>query len=203
MSVNLSARQLDDDGLVDDVRSALREANLDPGLVTLEITESVLLRDVDDVVARLSALKRIGVRLAIDDFGTGYSSLSYLRRLPVDALKIDRSFVAGVDGGSAEGALVRSIVSLGQILGLETIAEGIEETNQLTMLRSFGAELGQGFLFAEPLDAAMVPDVIRSGVATRPETNGRRRTEKRGERRSRGPVVRSQPPEPITTQEVR
>ena len=157
MSVNLSARQIEDASLIQDVGSALRESGLQPSLLTLEITESVLLSDMDVVMGRLKALRALGVRLAIDDFGTGYSSLSYLRNLPVDALKIDRSFVAAVDSGSAERALVRSIVSLAQILGLETVAEGIEEPSQLAALRSAGAQFGQGFLFAEPMDARLIP----------------------------------------------
>jgi diguanylate cyclase (GGDEF)-like protein/PAS domain S-box-containing protein len=168
MSVNLSSRQIDDAGLTEDVARALRESGLEPAALTLEITESVLLRDLSVVMTRLGALKALGVRLAIDDFGTGYSSLSYLRSLPVDVLKIDRSFIAEVDSGSAERALVRSIVSLAQILGLETVAEGIEEQKQLIVLRSFGADFGQGFLFAQPLEARSVPEAIstRIGGAT-------------------------------------
>jgi predicted signal transduction protein with EAL and GGDEF domain len=160
MSVNLSSRQVDDAGLTGDVASALKQSGLDPALLTLEITESVLLSDMDVVRARLAALKSLGVRLAIDDFGTGYSSLSYLRNLPVDVLKIDRSFVSAVDSGTAERALVRSIVSLAQILGLDTVAEGIEERSQLAALRSAGAQFGQGFLFAEPLEARNVPAAL-------------------------------------------
>jgi diguanylate cyclase (GGDEF)-like protein/PAS domain S-box-containing protein len=186
MSVNLSSRQVDDAGLAEDVAAALRESGLEPAALTLEITESVLLRDLDVVMARLGALKSLGVRLAIDDFGTGYSSLSYLRNLPVDVLKIDRSFIAEVDSGSAERALVRSIVSLAQILGLKTVAEGIEEQKQLIVLRSFGADFGQGFLFAKPLEARMVPDALvrRKSAATPrrgapvPSTNRDRRSER-------------------------
>ncbi|MEX2547254.1 MAG: EAL domain-containing protein [Chloroflexota bacterium] len=185
MSVNLSARQIDDIGLIDDVAAALRDSGLDPALLTLEITESVLLSDMEVVMARLRALKSLGVRLAIDDFGTGYSSLSYLRNLPVDVLKIDRSFVAAVDSGTAERALVRSIVSLAQILGLETVAEGIEEPSQLAALRSAGAQFGQGFLFAEPLDAHRVPAALaRVTSCARP----RRRAASPAPRRGRRPV---------------
>jgi diguanylate cyclase (GGDEF)-like protein/PAS domain S-box-containing protein len=160
MSVNLSGRQVDDPGLVGDVRRALDDAGLDPRLLTLEITESVLMRDAEPAIDVLRRLREIGVRLAIDDFGTGYSSLSYLRRLPVDVLKIDRSFVSVVDAGPDEAALVRSIVSLGRSLRLETIAEGIEQPGQLAELRSFGARLGQGYLFAKPLE----PDDVTSLV---------------------------------------
>jgi len=154
MSVNLSGRQVEDPALIGDVAAALASSGLDASLLTLEITESVLLRDVDAVLLQLTELKRLGVRLAIDDFGTGYSSLSYLRRFPVDVLKIDQSFIASVDSGAAEGALVRSIVSLAQILELETVAEGIEETGQLEALRALGVHEGQGHLFARPLEPA-------------------------------------------------
>ena len=158
MSVNLSGRQIEDPALVSDVASALADSGLDASLLTLEITESVLLRDVDAVLLQLTELKRLGIRLAIDDFGTGYSSLSYLRRFPVDVLKIDQSFIASVDSGAAEGALVRSIVSLAQILELETVAEGIEESGQLEALRALGVHEGQGHFFARPLE----PDALRS-----------------------------------------
>jgi EAL domain-containing protein (putative c-di-GMP-specific phosphodiesterase class I) len=146
--------------LVVDVAEALEGAALDPRLLTLEITESILLEDIEVVVERLTELKRLGVRLAIDDFGTGYSSLSYLRRLPVDVLKIDRSFVAAVDSGVAEGALVRSIVSIAQILELRTVAEGIEQIGQLEALRAIGVDQGQGFLFARPLEPEALPELL-------------------------------------------
>ncbi len=164
MSVNLSGRQVEDPHLVSDVEAALRSAGLDPAQLTLEITESVLLRDVEAVMTRLTDLKRLGVRLAIDDFGTGYSSLSYLRQLPVDILKVDRSFISAIDSGAAENALVRSIVSLAQILELRTVAEGIEEPAQLDVLRTLGVDEGQGYYFSRPmaprdLDALMTGKV--------------------------------------------
>lgn len=164
ISVNLSGRQLEEPSLVEDVASALAQAGLDPKLLTLEITESVLLRDVDVVIARLKALKQLGVRLSIDDFGTGYSSLSYLRQLPVDELKIDRSFVAGADGGKGGLALVRSIVSLSQTMGLDTVAEGIEGVSQLDGLRSVGARLGQGYLFARPMESRAIHELLAGGA---------------------------------------
>jgi diguanylate cyclase (GGDEF)-like protein/PAS domain S-box-containing protein len=169
MNVNLSSRQIEDPGLVGDVAAALEAAGLDAGLLTLEITESVLLRDVETVLARLTELKQLGVQLAIDDFGTGYSSLSYLRRFPVDVLKIDRSFIASVDTGAAEGALVRSIVSIAQILGLETVAEGIEGTGQLEMLRGLGVNEGQGYIFARPVEPNAFARLLsgRAKLATR------------------------------------
>jgi diguanylate cyclase (GGDEF)-like protein/PAS domain S-box-containing protein len=165
VSVNLSARQLEEPSLVEDIAAALAQAGLDPSLLTLEITESVLLRDVEVVIRRLSALKELGVRLSIDDFGTGYSSLSYLRQLPVDELKIDRSFVAAVDGGKAGPALIKSIVSLAETMGLDTVAEGIEVVGQLNGLRSVGVRLGQGYLFARPMEAWAIPDVLAGRTA--------------------------------------
>jgi len=165
ISVNLSGRQLEQPDLVDDVASALAQSSLDPRLLTLEITESVLLRDVEMVIARLRALKELGVRLAIDDFGTGYSSLSYLRQFPVDVLKIDRSFVVGVDGGEAALALVRSIVSLGQTMGLVTVAEGIEDVSQLDGLRSAGARYGQGYLYARPMESWAISEILAAETA--------------------------------------
>ena len=171
MSVNLSGRQIEDPDLVADVRRALDEAGLDPGLLTLEITESVLMRDAEATIDVLRRLREIGVRLAIDDFGTGYSSLSYLRRLPVDILKIDRSFVSVVDAGPDEAALVRSIVSLGRSLRLETIAEGIEQPGQLAELRALGTVMGQGFLFAKPLAPEEVTNFVlaNGGLAVDPQ----------------------------------
>ena len=165
VSVNLSGRQLDEPTLVDDVASALTRAGLDAEFLTLEITESVLLRDVEAVIKTLKALKELGVRLAIDDFGTGYSSLSYLRQLPVDVLKIDRSFVASVDGGKAGLAVVGSIVSLAQTMGLETVAEGIEEITQLDGLRSVGVRFGQGYLFARPIEPWAIHELLAGWAA--------------------------------------
>jgi diguanylate cyclase (GGDEF)-like protein/PAS domain S-box-containing protein len=151
VSVNVSARQIQEPAFVQEVAAILATTGLLPGRLTLELTESVLMQDVDATATTLNALKALGVRLAIDDFGTGYSSLSYLGRFPIDELKIDRSFVAAMNTGPDESALVRSIVKLGETLHLETVAEGIEQADQLAELRALGAGLGQGFLFAKPL----------------------------------------------------
>jgi diguanylate cyclase (GGDEF)-like protein len=148
INVNLSAKQLQYAGIVDDVRSALRSSGLAPERLVLELTESVLLEDGDLAVERLNALKALGVRLALDDFGTGFSSLSYLSRLPVDVLKLDRSFLR--DGAPA---LTAGIVSLGQAVGLQVVAEGIETEEQWYALRALGCDYGQGYLFARPLAA--------------------------------------------------
>ena len=154
VAVNVSGRQLDRKDLLDDVRRALIMSGLPAQFLTLEMTESVLMRDVDDMVDRLHALKGLGVSLAVDDFGTGYSSLAYLQRFPVDILKIDQSFVSRIGESSESEALIHALVQLGRTLHLETLAEGIEHQRQLAMLREAGCSSGQGFLFARPLDQA-------------------------------------------------
>jgi diguanylate cyclase (GGDEF)-like protein/PAS domain S-box-containing protein len=152
MSINLSLKQIQHSDIVADVRDALEESQLPPERLVLEITESVLMDDTDLAVERLRALKELGVGLALDDFGTGYSSLSYLSRFPVDILKMDRSFL---QEGSSPGArsLATAVVGLGATLALEVVAEGIEVTEQWEALRELGCDLGQGFLFARPMDA--------------------------------------------------
>ena len=166
MSVNVSMRQLESDQLLDDVRDALAAHDLDPGLLILEVTESSLMRDSVATVARLNLLKHLGVKIAIDDFGTGYSSLAYLRQFPVDVLKIDRSFVADMSRSPDAEALVHTLVELGRTLGLVTLAEGIETHAQLEGLRSEHCDLGQGFLYSGPIDAAEMAallDTVRAG----------------------------------------
>ncbi|HMG98099.1 MAG TPA: bifunctional diguanylate cyclase/phosphodiesterase, partial [Gaiellales bacterium] len=153
VSVNVSAYQLDRDGLVDGVEQAISESGVDPGSLTLEITETALMHDVDAAARRLAQLKAVGVRLAIDDFGTGYSSLAYLRQFPVDALKIDRSFISNLATSSDAAAIIHALVQLGKTLSIETLAEGIEDHDQLRELQREQCDQGQGFLFARPLDA--------------------------------------------------
>lgn len=160
MSVNLSAKQLQQSSLIDEVADALLEWELDPTTLMLELTETSLIEDMDSNVTRLEELLRLGVKIAIDDFGTGYSSLNYLRRFPVDILKIDRSFVQGVAGGPEEAGLARAIIKLAQDLRLTTVAEGIETLEEATTLRGWGCDIGQGYLFARPLPAAEMEDVL-------------------------------------------
>ncbi len=160
IAVNLSARQLQHPGVVDEVRAALAAAGLDPQSLVLEITETAIMEQMDAAITILTELRRLGVRLALDDFGTGYSSLSYLQRLPVDILKIDRSFVVGVARSIEDSALARGILTLAQTLGLETIAEGIETAEQLATLRELGCQLGQGYFFARPLGPAAVDALL-------------------------------------------
>src|SRR5579875_47142 len=152
VSVNVSARQLATERFADDLERLLAEAAMDPSLLTLEITETMLMRDTELASEMLQDLKRLGVRIAIDDFGTGYSSLAYLRQFPVDALKIDKSFVARVPRSSGSRALLRTLIELGKALGIETVAEGIERVDQLKHLQRVGCDSGQGFLYARPIE---------------------------------------------------
>ena len=164
--VNLSARQLQEPDFVETVAEILRSRGVQPERLTLEITESALMSDVDQSAATLHHLRALGVRLAIDDFGTGYSSLSYLERLPVGVLKIDRSFTAAIGQGQDVPVLVRSIVKLGKTLHLEVLAEGIETAEQLTRLRAIDCRLGQGYYFSRALPADEVRDVLEHGWPT-------------------------------------
>jgi diguanylate cyclase (GGDEF)-like protein len=158
ISVNLSSRQLRHADLVDDVASALAAANLDPARLVLEITEGAVLEDTDQVLATLTALRALGLRLALDDFGTGYSSLRHLHRLPVDQIKIDRSFVNPSADGRAD--MVAAILQLSHTLQLETVAEGIEALEQAERLRALGCQLGQGYYFARPLQPASFEELL-------------------------------------------
>ena len=152
MSINLSLKQIQHSDIVADVRDALDQAQLAPERLTLEITESVLMDDTELAVERLRDLKDLAVALALDDFGTGYSSLSYLSRFPVDILKMDRSFLSARSTPGSD-SLANAVIGLGATLALEVVAEGIEEAEQAETLRALGCDLGQGFLFAHPLDA--------------------------------------------------
>ncbi len=162
MAVNVSARQLDTDQLIGDIESALSESGLDPGALTIEITETTLMRNADETARRLTTIKELGVRIAIDDFGTGYSSLAHLQKFPVDALKIDRSFISGLTNKGEGEALIHTLVQLGKALSIETLAEGIEQTQELSLLRDERCDSGQGFLFARPLDVAATEAFLES-----------------------------------------
>jgi EAL domain-containing protein (putative c-di-GMP-specific phosphodiesterase class I) len=149
------------------VRDALADSGLEPASLTLEITETVMMTDTELVVQRLKELKELGVRLAMDDFGTGYSSLSYLSKFPVDILKMDRSFLRE-DASPETAGLATAVVSLGDTLNLEVVAEGIELSEQWTTLRDLGCDKGQGFFFARPMDSDTVLDFLRSSQAPVP-----------------------------------
>jgi diguanylate cyclase len=150
VSVNVSGRQLDRDSVIGHVREALQVSGLDPSALTLEVTETALMRNVEATAERLRELKTLGVQIAIDDFGTGYSSLAYLQRFPVDCIKIDRSFTDAVTRSPEANTLIHTLVQLGKDLGLRTLAEGVETTDQIDKLRDEGVHEVQGFLLARP-----------------------------------------------------
>ena len=160
MSVNVSARQLDTDGFVSDVENALITHRLDPASLIIEITETTIMRDAEATARRLEAIKATGVRVAIDDFGTGYSSLAYLSQFPVDSLKIDRSFVSAIATSAEAAALIHTLVQLGKSLGMETVAEGIEELAEFAHLQREQCDSGQGFLISGPLEVAALEDFL-------------------------------------------
>jgi EAL domain-containing protein (putative c-di-GMP-specific phosphodiesterase class I) len=166
LGVNLSTRELLDPELPERMTAALDAAGLEPGALTIEITESVLMSDVEAAKLRLAELKERGALIAVDDFGTGYSSLAYLRQFPVDCLKIDRAFIDSVaDTTSEDHGLVRTILSLGQTRGLIVIAEGIEHADQRAELDRLGCELGQGYLFSRPLPVAELAEALGGRAA--------------------------------------
>ena len=160
ISVNVSARQLDHDSIVTDIRDALRVSGLPAEFLIVEVTETALMGNVDATALRLQTIKSLGVRIAVDDFGTGYSSLAYLRQFPVDCLKIDRAFTSAVTTSPESKAFIKTLVQLGKDLGLTVLAEGIETTAQIDLLRGAGVDLAQGFLMARPLD----PGALESQV---------------------------------------
>src|SRR6266545_2647042 len=165
LSVNLSPRQVQDPQLVQDVTAILRRIGLDPRTLVLELTENVFMHDTDEAIAKLAALKQLGIRIAIDDFGTGYSSLGYLTHLPVDILKIDRCFIAELGTGSEGSVVAEAVVRLSQALHLDTVAEGIEAANQAEGLRELGCQLGQGYYFAHPLSSEAFEELLEAARA--------------------------------------
>ncbi len=156
VSVNVGTRQLVDPNFYDIVRDALAETGIDADSLCLEITESALLADVKSATVALRELRSLGLHLSVDDFGTGYSSLTYLKRFPVEAIKIDRTFVAGLGIDSEDSSIVEAVVRLGQSLGLQVVAEGIESPLQLQRLRELGCDRGQGYLFGRPRPADLI-----------------------------------------------
>jgi diguanylate cyclase (GGDEF)-like protein len=166
VAVNVSARQLETDEFISDVREALSRSGLAPGALTLEITETTLMRNPEQTARRLHAVKDLGVRIAIDDFGTGYSSFAHLQRFPVDSLKIDRSFISQLTENPEGETLLRTLVQLGKALSIETLAEGIELPNQLSLLQEENCDSGQGYLFARPLEVADAEAFLRNWRAS-------------------------------------
>jgi diguanylate cyclase (GGDEF)-like protein len=167
VAVNVSARQLETDELINDVREALAHSGLQAKALTLEITETALMRNAEQTTRRLHAIKELGVRIAIDDFGTGYSSFGHLQRFPVDALKIDRSFISQLSENPEGETLLRTLVQLGKALSMETLAEGIEFDHQLSLLQEESCDSGQGYLFARPLSAGDAETLLANWDASK------------------------------------
>jgi EAL domain-containing protein (putative c-di-GMP-specific phosphodiesterase class I) len=153
VSVNLSAHQVQDDNILDDVCEALEGSGLAARALVLEVTETALIEDLNPAGATLATLRHLGLRIAVDDFGTGYSSLAYLSNFPLDIIKLDKSFVDRVASNAEGERMVRAVVDLARTLGLTAIAEGVEQRNQALALEHLGCQLAQGFLFARPMPA--------------------------------------------------
>ncbi|HSS35068.1 MAG TPA: EAL domain-containing protein, partial [Patescibacteria group bacterium] len=189
MSVNLSARQFAQADLVGQVAGILAETGLDPDRLELEITESILMDESDAGIESLRAIRSLGVRLVLDDFGTGYSSLSYLKHLPLDAIKIDRSFVLELTGDDTNLPIVQAVIALAHGLGIDVVAEGIETVEQLTLLRELACDRGQGFLYARALPAAEAVELLRVAQPFAPPAVTERavpRARRAGNRRAAG-----------------
>ena len=165
MGINLSMRQFARPGLVDHVQAVLERSGVEAAALKLEVTESIVMGDADEIIESLHALKALGVQLQVDDFGTGYSALSYLHRIPLDVLKIDRSFIVAMAGGARHLAIVRAIIALAAALGLETTAEGVDDPAQAEQLRQMGCTYGQGYLWGRPMEAADAERMLGEGSA--------------------------------------
>ena len=162
VSLNVSVRQIDHPTFAGDVEDAVAGAGIDPSAIELEITESALMDDVETSAALLARLKQLGTPIAVDDFGTGYSSLQYLQQLPVDVLKVDRSFVAGLGTSDSDRAIVRAVVQLAEALGLTSVAEGVETAEQLAALRDLDCVQAQGFHFARPVELPILQEMLHA-----------------------------------------
>lgn len=171
VAVNLSARSLSDESFCDNLRAILDEFDADPSSLELEITESMIMDDPDHAIEVLTQISEMGIGLAIDDFGTGYSSLAYLKRLPVDDLKIDRSFVMGMESDENDAIIVRSVIDLGRNLGLRVIAEGIETPEVSTTLTAMGCDLGQGYHISRPIPAEKLRSWMTAHAAVHRRTS--------------------------------
>ena len=168
IAVNLSPRQFLHEGLLDDLDDALNETGLDPALLEIEITESMVMRNIDRAIDLLTMIKSRGVRLAIDDFGTGYSSMSLIKRFPIDTLKIDRSFVRELPRDTEDKAIAEAIIGIGKALGLTIIAEGVETAEQERFLKDRACDQMQGYLLSRPVPADDIPAIVRGGVIEAP-----------------------------------
>jgi EAL domain-containing protein (putative c-di-GMP-specific phosphodiesterase class I) len=172
VAINLSVRAVLDVNLPDEVAAVVAEFDIGPKALTVEITESSVMADPARTIGVLRRLSALGVSIAIDDFGTGYSSLSHLKRLPVDEIKIDRSFVAGMMVDDNDLVIVRSTIELARSLGLRVVAEGVEDHPTWTRLSELGCDLAQGFYLSPPVAASELPTLLRAEQATRPALGG-------------------------------
>ena len=175
ISVNLSGKQFAQPDLMSEVAAIIEETGLDPRSLKLEITESVVMENIETATEMLKQLRALGLKLSIDDFGTGYSSLSYLHRFPIDTLKIDRSFVTQMSDNNENMEIVRTVVMLAQNLGMDVVAEGVETSEQLSLLQRLGCEFGQGYFFSKPVEASGAEKIIAetySFPSAQPVSNG-------------------------------
>jgi EAL domain-containing protein (putative c-di-GMP-specific phosphodiesterase class I) len=162
ISVNVSARQFHQKNLPEKIDEILRETGFPARLLEIELTESIIIQDVEETILKLDRLKEMGVRLSIDDFGTGYSSLSYLKRFPIDILKIDRSFVSGLTTDPDDATIVSTIIAMAHNLKMNVVAEGVETSRQLQFVDQQGCEEVQGFFFSQPIAPECITDLILS-----------------------------------------
>jgi EAL domain-containing protein (putative c-di-GMP-specific phosphodiesterase class I) len=162
VAINISAVRFLHPGLDSEILGILNETGIAPERLTLEITESLLVEDAEQVADRLLRLKELGLKVAIDDFGTGYSSLSYLRDFPIDLLKVDKSFINSIAKGPEESALARAVIRLGRILGLKVVAEGVENSDQSSILRQLRCEYAQGYFFSKPVEADRIDELLEA-----------------------------------------
>jgi EAL domain-containing protein (putative c-di-GMP-specific phosphodiesterase class I) len=165
MAVNLSPRQFADKQLLQDIDEALATSGMSPVLLQLEVTESMVMRNVSRAIKVLDAIQSRGIRLAIDDFGTGYSSMSLMKQFPIDTIKIDRSFVRDLPDDSEDQAIAQAIIRMGKALGMTVVAEGVETEEQLAFLRHHGCDQMQGYLFSKPLPAEKMVELLQSPPA--------------------------------------
>jgi diguanylate cyclase len=156
MSVNVSGHQLARPELVDEISELLEKTGVEPSRLAVEVTETALMTDLKTPVDELRRLRELGVRVMLDDFGTGFSSLTYLRQLPLDAIKLDRSFVSQLDHSAADRQIVGAVIQLSKAMGMSAIAEGVETEAQLTCLRELGCHFAQGYYFARPMPAGQI-----------------------------------------------
>ena len=166
MAVNLSLRQLTDSNLIDEIKAALNDSGMEPGLLELEITESMMMGNPAKMITLLNKIKKIGVRLAIDDFGTGYSSLSQIQHFPIDTLKIDRSFISNLPENDRDNAITHAIIAMGETLGLTVVAEGVETVEQMNFLKEHDCDEMQGYFFSKPIEPDKFADLLNEYAPT-------------------------------------